>query len=343
MFLDEYELKAVGGKGGDGCCSFRREKYAPRGGPDGGDGGRGGDVVFMPTIHRNTLYHLGGARQYEAEKGRQGTSADCSGRKGVNLVLEIPVGTVIYDAERGNLLKDLDQAGESFVVSRGGKGGRGNAKFKTATNRVPRTFEQGLLGEERSVRLSLKLIADVGLIGLPNAGKSTLMSTLSKARPKIADYPFTTLEPCLGIVPGRDSDSFVMADIPGLIEGAHSGAGLGDRFLGHVERCGVILHLVDGTADDVIANWRTVRAEMEAYGNGLKDKIEIVGLNKIDALTDSAIVEKYQALKEAGANNVVKLSGATGLGVPKMLRALLVHIHNARAAEAPSQAIAYQP
>jgi GTP-binding protein len=323
MFLDEYELKAVGGKGGDGCCSFRREKYAPRGGPDGGDGGRGGDVVFMPTIHRNTLYHLGGARQYEAEKGRQGTSADCSGRKGVNLVLEIPVGTVIYDAERGNLLKDLDQAGESFVVSRGGKGGRGNAKFKTATNRVPRTFEQGLLGEERSVRLSLKLIADVGLIGLPNAGKSTLMSTLSKARPKIADYPFTTLEPCLGIVPGRDSDSFVMADIPGLIEGAHQGKGLGDKFLRHVERTRVLLHLVDccsGASEDPETAYRVIRAELAGYSADLASRPSLVVATKVE---DDASLERGRQLQEAIGQRVVPISAATRRGLPQMIDAVI--------------------
>lgn len=323
MFLDEYELKAVGGKGGDGCCSFRREKYAPRGGPDGGDGGRGGDVVFMPTIHRNTLYHLGGARQYEAEKGRQGTSADCSGRKGADLVLEIPVGTVIYDAERGNLLKDLDQAGESFVVSRGGKGGRGNAKFKTATNRVPRTFEQGLLGEERSVRLSLKLIADVGLIGLPNAGKSTLMSTLSKARPKIADYPFTTLEPCLGIVPGRDSDSFVMADIPGLIEGAHLGKGLGDKFLRHVERTRVLLHLVDcssGAIEEPETAYRVIRAELAGYSADLASRPSLVVATKVE---DDTSLERGRQLQEAIGQRVVPISAATRRGLPQMIDAVI--------------------
>jgi GTP-binding protein len=323
MFLDEYELKAVGGKGGDGCCSFRREKYAPRGGPDGGDGGRGGDVVFMPTIHRNTLYHLGGARQYEAEKGRQGTSADCSGRKGTDLVLEIPVGTVIYDAERGNLLKDLDQAGESFVVSRGGKGGRGNAKFKTATNRVPRTFEQGLLGEERSVRLSLKLIADVGLIGLPNAGKSTLMSTLSKARPKIADYPFTTLEPCLGIVPGRDSDSFVMADIPGLIEGAHLGKGLGDKFLRHVERTRVLLHLVDcssGAIEEPETAYRVIRAELAGYSADLASRPSLVVATKVE---DDTSLERGRQLQEAIGQRVVPISAVTRRGLPQMIDAVI--------------------
>jgi GTP-binding protein len=323
MFLDEYELKAVGGKGGDGCCSFRREKYAPRGGPDGGDGGRGGDVVFMPTIHRNTLYHLGGARQYEAEKGRQGTSADCSGRKGADLVLEIPVGTVIYDAERGNLLKDLDQAGESFVVSRGGKGGRGNAKFKTATNRVPRTFEQGLLGEERSVRLSLKLIADVGLIGLPNAGKSTLMSTLSKARPKIADYPFTTLEPCLGIVPGRDSDSFVMADIPGLIEGAHLGKGLGDKFLRHVERTRVLLHLVDcssGAIEEPETAYRVIRAELAGYSADLASRPSLVVATKVE---DDTSLERGRQLQEAIGQRVVPISAVTRRGLPQMIDAVI--------------------
>ncbi len=276
----------------------------------------------MPTIHRNTLYHLGGARQHEAEKGRQGTSADCSGRKGADLVLEIPVGTVIYDAERGNLLKDLDQAGESFVVSRGGKGGRGNAKFKTATNRVPRTFEQGLLGEERSVRLSLKLIADVGLIGLPNAGKSTLMSTLSKARPKIADYPFTTLEPCLGIVPGRDSDSFVMADIPGLIEGAHQGKGLGDKFLRHVERTRVLLHLVDccsGASEEPETAYRVIRAELAGYSDDLASRPSLVVATKVE---DDASLERGRQLQEAIGQRVVPISAATRRGLPQMIDAV---------------------
>jgi len=265
-----------------------------------------------------------------------------TGAGGNDAVLRVPPGTQIFEDDNETQIADLTPENPRVVLCRGGHGGHGNTRFKTSTNQAPRRADPGGVGEELWVWLRLKLIADAGLVGLPNAGKSTFLAAVSRARPKIADYPFTTLTPGLGVV-YVDQEEFVLADIPGLIEGAHSGAGLGDRFLGHVERCGVILHLVDGTADDVIANWRTVRAEMEAYGNGLKDKIEIVGLNKIDALTDSAIVEKYQALKEAGANNVVKLSGATGLGVPKMLRALLVHIHYARAAEAPSQAIAYQP
>jgi GTPase len=323
MFLDEYELTAVGGNGGDGCCSFRREKYAPRGGPDGGDGGRGGDVVLVPTVHRNTLYHLGGQREYEAEKGRQGTSSDCTGRGGEDLMLEVPVGTVIYDAERGNLLKDLRADGDRFVVSRGGKGGRGNAKFKTATNRVPRTFEQGQPGEVRRVRLSLKLIADVGLIGLPNAGKSTLISTLSKARPKIADYPFTTLEPCLGIVIGREGDSFVMADIPGLIEGAHAGKGLGDKFLRHVERTRVLLHLVDcsDTADvEPVEAYKVIRAELEGYSADLASRPYLVVATKVE---DDTSLARGRQLQAAIGERVVPISAAARKGLPQMVDAIL--------------------
>jgi GTP-binding protein len=323
MFLDEYELTAVGGNGGDGCCSFRREKYAPRGGPDGGDGGRGGSVVLTPTVHRNTLYHLGGARVYEAEKGRQGTSSDCTGRSGADLVIEVPVGTVVYDAERGNMLTDLDRDGESFVIARGGRGGKGNARFKTATNRVPRTIESGLAGESRPVRFSLKLIADVGLIGLPNAGKSTLVSTLSKARPKIADYPFTTLEPCLGIVVGRDGDSFVVADIPGLIEGAHEGKGLGDKFLRHVERTRVLLHLIDcsDTADvDPEEAYRVIRAELAGYSIDLTERPSLVLATKVE---DDTSLARGRALQDAIGVRVVPISAATRRGLTAMVDALI--------------------
>ncbi|MCB9868501.1 MAG: GTPase ObgE [Planctomycetes bacterium] len=323
MFLDEYECTVVGGRGGDGCCSFRREKYAPRGGPDGGDGGRGGSVVLVPTIHRNTLYHLGGARRYEAENGRQGTGSDCAGRQGADLEIEVPVGTMVYDAERGNLLKDLDQPGVAFEVARGGRGGRGNARFKTSTNRVPRQWEQGLPGELRQVRLSLKLIADVGLIGLPNAGKSTLISTLSRARPKVADYPFTTLEPSLGIVVGRDGGSFVMADIPGLIEGAHEGKGLGDRFLRHVERTRVLLHLIDcsTTADtDPVDAYRVIRQELAGYSADLATRPSLVVATKVEDQDSAARATELAARID---RPVVPISAATRRGLEAMVDALL--------------------
>ena len=272
QFLDELECTLRGGKGGDGCCSFRREKYAPRGGPDGGDGGDGGSVVLLPTTDENTLFHLAGTRVYAARKGQPGGTSDCTGASGADLLLKVPVGTVVLDAERGHTLRDLAKAGEAFVVVRGGRGGRGNVRFASATNRTPRQWEKGQQGENRRVRLSLKLIADVGLVGLPNAGKSTLLSTLSAARPKIADYPFTTLEPCLGIVPLPDESTCVMADIPGLIEGAHEGKGLGDQFLKHIERTRVILQLVDCSAlaqQHPLAAYEVISKELSGYSGDL--------------------------------------------------------------------------
>ena len=330
MFLDEYECTLVGGKGGDGCCSFRREKYAPRGGPDGGDGGRGGSVIFLPTDNRNTLYHLGGARTYTSEKGRQGTSSDCTGRKGQDLVLEVPVGTVVIDSVRGNVLRDLKTADEPFIVARGGRGGRGNARFKTATNRVPRNWEPGQPGEERLVQLSLKLIADVGLIGLPNAGKSTLISILSRARPKIANYPFTTLEPCLGIVEGRRGDSFVMADIPGLVEGAHEGRGLGDKFLRHVERTRVLLHLVDcssASEDDPAESYRIIRRELAGYSAALAERPSLVAATKVE---DEASEARAQRLAEEIGCRVFPVSAAQHRGLARMIDAVIPFVRGGR-------------
>jgi GTP-binding protein len=341
-FLDQAKVYLKAGDGGDGCVAFRREKYVEYGGPNGGDGGRGGNVVAEIADGLNTLIDFRYKQHFKAQRGFNGMGSNRTGAGGHDAVLRVPPGTQIFEEDNETVIADLTPENPRVVLCRGGDGGRGNTRFKSSTNRAPRRADPGGAGEELWVWLRLKLIADAGLVGLPNAGKSTFLAAVSRARPKIADYPFTTLTPGLGVV-YVDEEEFVLADIPGLIEGAHSGAGLGDRFLGHVERCGVILHLVDGTAEDVIANWHTVRAEMEAYGNGLEDKIEIVGLNKIDALTEDEIVEKHQALKEAGANNVMKLSGATGLGVTETLRALLEHIHDARAAEAPSQAVAYQP
>ena len=273
----------------------------------------------------NTLIDFRYQQHFKAQRGFDGMGSNRTGAGGNDAVLRVPPGTQIFEDDNETLIADLTPENPRVVLCRGGHGGHGNTRFKSSTNRAPRRADPGGIGEELWVWLRLKLIADAGLVGLPNAGKSTFLAAVSRARPKIADYPFTTLTPGLGVV-YIDNEEFVLADIPG-----------------HVERCGVILHLVDGTADDVAANWRTVRAEMEAYGNGLEDKVEIVGLNKIDALTKDALVEKHQALKEAGVDTVMELSGATGLGVTEMLRALAAHIRDSRAAEAPSQAVAYQP
>lgn len=341
-FLDQVKVYLKAGDGGDGCSSFRREKYIEFGGPNGGDGGRGGNVIAEITDGLNTLIDFRYRQHFKAQRGFNGMGSNRTGAGGRDTILRVPPGTQIFEDDNATLIADLTPENPRAVLCRSGHGGHGNARFKTSTNQAPRRADPGGVGEELWVWLRLKLIADAGLVGLPNAGKSTFLAAVSRARPKIADYPFTTLTPGLGVV-YVDDEEFVLADVPGLIEGAHSGAGLGHRFLGHVERCGVNLHLIDGTADDVVANWRIVRAELEAYGNGLEDKAEIVGLNKIDALTDDSVVEKLQALKAAGAKNVMRLSGATGVGVTEVLRALLVHIHQARAADSPPQEVAYQP
>jgi len=322
MFVDELTMVVRGGRGGDGCMSFRREKFADRGGPDGGDGGDGGSVVLVPTTHENTLYHLTGRATYEAGNGQPGRGADCFGRKGADLVLRVPLGTVVLDADRGNVLRDLSTAEEHFVVAAGGRGGRGNARFATATNRAPRQFEQGRPGEERHLRLSLKLIADAGLIGLPNAGKSTLLATLSRARPKIADYPFTTLEPHLGIVSVGGERTFVMADIPGLIEGAHLGRGLGDRFLKHVERTRLLLHLVDCSSDAALPPVdavRVIRAELAGYSPALAERPHLLVATKVeDPAARAAAAELAAVLGEP----VVVISAATRAGLDDLLIAV---------------------
>jgi len=326
MFLDEITFVVRGGKGGDGCMSFRREKFVARGGPDGGDGGDGGSVILRASEHENTLYHLAGKRVYEAGKGEPGRSSDCFGRKGHDLVLDVPVGTVVLDAVRGNVLRDLSTAGETFVVAAGGRGGRGNARFATATNRAPRQFERGQPGEEREVRLNLKLIADVGLVGLPNAGKSTLLATLSRARPKIAAYPFTTLEPHLGIVALGDDRSFVMADIPGLIEGAHRGRGLGDRFLKHVERTRLLLHLVDCSADATVPPHEAVaviRAELRGYSAELASRPTLLVATKVE---DDAARAAARELSAALGEPVLAISAATRTGLVELLAAVAARL-----------------
>ncbi|MCA8942147.1 MAG: GTPase ObgE [Planctomycetes bacterium] len=319
MFVDEYDCTVRGGKGGDGCVSFRREKFVPRGGPDGGDGGRGGDVVLVASTGENTLFHLVGKPLYEARKGQPGTPSNCTGASAAPLELRVPIGTLVIDAERGNTLRDLGEDGERFVVARGGHGGRGNQRFATSTNRAPREHEEGTPGEERRIRLSLKLIADVGLVGLPNAGKSTLLATLSRARPKVADYPFTTLEPSLGIVPISLDAALVVADIPGLIEGAHEGKGLGDKFLKHVERTRALLHLVDcsstalETPEDA---YRVIRAELAGYSEELASRPALVVATKVE---DDESARRADDFEAAIGVPVCRISAAMRSGLDAML------------------------
>ena len=282
-FLDQAKIYIRSGDGGAGCISFRREKFIEFGGPDGGDGGRGGHVYVEAVDGLNTLIDYRYQQHFKGKTGGHGMGANRTGKNGADAVLKVPVGTQVFSEDNETLLADLTRVGQKVRLARGGNGGFGNAYFKSSTNRAPRRANPGLEGDEMWIWLRLKLIADAGLVGLPNAGKSTLLAAVSAAHPKIADYPFTTLHPQLGVV-AVDEAGFVLADIPGLIEGAHEGAGLGDRFLGHVERCAVLLHLIDVTDPDPAANWKTIRAELKAYGGGLADKPEIVALNKADAL-----------------------------------------------------------
>jgi GTP-binding protein len=321
-FLDEAKVYVKAGDGGDGVIAFRREKFIEFGGPDGGNGGKGGDVVAEAVDGLNTLIDYRYAQHFKARKGGNGAGADRTGAGSDDVVLKVPVGTQILAEDRETLIADLDTPGKRVVLAQGGDGGRGNAHFKTSTNRAPRRADKGWPGEERWIWLRLKLIADAGLVGLPNAGKSTFLAAASAARPKIADYPFTTLHPQLGVVRLNATEEFVLADIPGLIEGAHEGAGLGDRFLGHVERCAVLLHLVDGTQADPAGAYRTIRTELAGYGQGLADKPEIVALNKLDAMTPQARASRVKALERACGRPVHVISGATGEGVPVVLRAL---------------------
>src|ERR1700677_2560755 len=307
-FLDEAKVYIRSGDGGNGCVAFRREKYIEFGGPSGGNGGRGGDVVIEVVDGLNTRIDYRYQQHFKAQKGTNGMGKDRHGANGKPIVLKVPVGTQIFDEDRETLIHDFTTLGEKFVLAQGGNGGFGNAHFKSSTNRAPRNANPGQVGEERWIWLRLKLIADAGLIGLPNAGKSTFLSVVSAARPKIADYPFTTLHPQLGVIRPSDAEEFVLADIPGLIEGAHEGAGLGDRFLGHVERCAVLLHLVDGAAGDVVKAWRTVRAEMSAYGGGLAEKPELIGLNKADAMSPREVSPRRDALEQASGRAVMVLS-----------------------------------
>jgi GTP-binding protein len=329
-FLDQCKIYLRSGDGGDGVVGFRREKYIEFGGPDGGNGGRGGDIVFEAQENLNTLIDFRYTQHFRVKKGGNGSGADRTGAGSSDVVVKVPIGTQVFDDDQETMLADLDRPGKRVILLRGGDGGLGNAHFKTSTNRAPRRATKGWPGEERWVWLRLKLIADAGLVGLPNAGKSTFLAATTAAKPKIADYPFTTLHPQLGVIRLSMSEEFVLADIPGLIEGAHEGAGLGDRFLGHVERCAVMLHLVDGAAGDVVQAWRTVREELSAYGGGLAEKPELIGLNKTDAMTPREASARAAALRKASGRPVMVLSGVTGQGVPEVLRALQNIIHDAR-------------
>jgi GTP-binding protein len=338
-FLDEAKIFVKSGNGGPGCLSFRREKYVEFGGPDGGDGGRGGDVLAEAVEGLNTLIDFRYRQHFKGRPGAHGRGKNMTGAAGRPLVIQVPVGTQVLSDDRSEVIADLTEIGQRVRLAKGGDGGYGNAHYKSATNRAPRRADPGWPGVERWLWLRLKLIADAGVIGLPNAGKSTLLAAVSRARPKIADYPFTTVHPVLGVVETA-GEEFVLADIPGLIAGAHEGAGLGDRFLGHIERCGVLLHLVDGTSADLAGDYRTVRAELAAYGAGLAEKTEIVALNKIDALDAGAIEAQARTLAAAAGlepGALFRVSGATGAGLPELLGALLarVQVQRARRASAP--------
>ena len=331
-FLDQQKIYIKSGDGGAGCVGFRREKYIEFGGPDGGDGGRGGSIIIEAVENLNTLIDFRYQQHFKARRGDHGQGRNKNGKAADDIVLRVPVGTQIFEEDNDYLLGDLTKPGQRMILAQGGDGGRGNSHFKTSTNQAPRRAEEGWPGEEHWLWLQLKLIADAGLIGLPNAGKSTFLAAVTRARPKIADYPFTTLHPNLG-VGYVDGDEIVLADIPGLIEGAHEGAGLGDRFLGHVERCGILLHLIDGTEEDVAKAYKIVRHELEEYGEILGNKAEVVALNKIDALTEDVIEEKRQALCEAAGQDVLTISGVAGMGVENALRKLSQAVTKYRRAE----------
>ncbi|MCB1526325.1 MAG: GTPase ObgE [Hyphomicrobiaceae bacterium] len=344
-FLDQAKIYIKAGNGGHGSVSFRREKFIEFGGPDGGDGGRGGDVIAECVQNLNTLIDYRYQQHFKAKSGTPGMGKNRSGPNGADVVIKVPPGTEIYAEDNETLLADLQEPGQRVTLAKGGNGGFGNAHFKSSTNQAPRHANPGLPGEELTIWLRLKLIADAGLVGLPNAGKSTFLATVTAAKPKIADYPFTTLHPNLGVVRAGELD-FVLADIPGLIEGAHDGAGLGTRFLGHVERCRVLLHLVDGTGEDVADAYYTVRAELDAYGQGLEDKVEIVALAKIDALDDETRSLKAAELAEASGSEPLLLSAVSGEGVDSALFALarvIERVESEQATDDQTPAEPWQP
>ena len=324
MFVDEASITVRGGDGGNGCVSFRREKFVPLGGPDGGDGGNGGAVVLVADPGQFTLQAFRYRNLFRGERGRHGQGANKTGRSGREMRITVPVGTLVLDAERLNILADLNRPGETFLAAASGRGGRGNARFATSTHRSPTRHDPGSPGEQRVLKLELKLLADVGLIGFPNAGKSTLISRLSAAKPKIADYPFTTLEPHLGVVDCGDYRSFVVADIPGLIEGAHEGAGLGDRFLRHVERCRLLLHLVDVSSAerDPVRGIEVLDHELRSYRREMADRPQVLVLTKADAVQDDAPMERVRAYAETRGRSCLTISAVTGQGLAELIQAV---------------------
>jgi GTP-binding protein len=335
-FLDLAKIYIKAGDGGNGCASFRREKFIEFGGPNGGNGGKGGDVVIVCVENLNTLIDCRYQQHFNAERGTNGMGKDRAGSNGADKLVRVPPGTVVLAEDQETVLAELNEPGQRFVVAHGGNGGFGNAHFKSSTNQAPRHANPGLPGEELTIWLRLKLIADAGLVGLPNAGKSTFLAAVSAAKPKIADYPFTTLHPNLGVIRADDVD-FVLADIPGLIEGAHEGAGLGTRFLGHVERTQVLLHRVDATQEDVADAYKTVRRELKAYGADLDKKKEIVALSKCDALDEDTIKERSAALQKAARKKPLILSAVSGLGIKDALYALTREIGRAEKDEAEAE------
>lgn len=319
MFYDEAKIYIKAGQGGDGCVAFRREKYVPFGGPAGGDGGKGGDVVLYVDPHLNTLYRFSRKRHFKAARGEHGRGKNQHGAAGADLRIPVPPGTVVYDADSGELLGDLTEPGQELVVARGGRGGRGNARFATSTNQAPRIAEHGEPGEERWLRLELKLLADVGVVGMPNAGKSTLLAAVTAARPKIAPYPFTTLQPNLGVVVLDDRTEFVLADIPGLIEGASEGKGLGHEFLRHIERTRVLIHLLDGLSADPLADFAAINRELAAFGHGLAQKAQLVALNKMDEPRVRARWPEVRTALEAQGYPAMAISALTREGTRELL------------------------
>jgi GTP-binding protein len=333
-FLDQAKIYIRAGAGGPGAVSFRREKYVEYGGPDGGDGGKGGDIVFEAVAGLNTLIDFRYTQHFKAQRGHGGAGKNRTGAGGEDLVIKVPVGTQVIDDDQETLLADLTEAGQRVTLLEGGMGGRGNASYKTSTNRAPRQHQPGMPAEEMYVWLRLKLLADAGLVGLPNAGKSTFINQIANTKAKVGDYPFTTLRPQLGVVRHRNRE-FVLADIPGLIAGAADGAGIGDRFLGHIERCRVLIHLIDITGTDPAEALQVIEEELEAYGAGLDEKPRLIALNKID-LVDKELVQAFtKELKAAGARTVFPISGATGQGLDKLLDAVIAHLPAATVTERP--------
>ena len=331
QFIDEAKIHIKSGNGGNGASSFRREKFIPRGGPDGGDGGRGGSIVFKCVKNLNTLIDFRFKQHFTAQNGASGRGSNQNGISGDDLILNVPMGTQIFNDESGELIADLMDEGEEIIIAKGGRGGLGNANFKSSTNRAPTYAQKGEEGSEMWLRLQLKILSDAGLLGMPNAGKSTFLSITTRAKPKIADYPFTTLKPQLGVV-YIDEQEFVLADIPGLIAGASEGKGLGDRFLKHIERCGVLLHLIDASAENIVENYRIIREELAGYNPDLLDKFEIIALNKIDLISAPELknktkqLQKFLSSQQNSRTAIYAISSATQTGIKEVLRALFEKI-----------------